>query len=437
MWAISPPEFGERSVLDRLGQLEPTVLLAVSGYRYGDKLIDRHAQVAAIRAGLPSLRAVVDVPYVRRGASRRGPVGRPRRRAGAARVRPGAVRTPVVRPLLVRHDRPAEADRPRARRHPRRASEEPRAQLGSRAGRPPVLVHDDRVDDVERARLDAAPARVDRDDRRQPGVPRPLLPVAARRGDARDVLRPQPRVHDGLPEGLARPGPALRPLLGPHRLRGRLAVADGGVRVALRAVRQRAVPQRRQRRHRRVHRHGAGLPAAPRLRGGDVRALPRRRRGGVRPRRPPGRRRARRARHPAADAVDARGLLERHGRLPLPRRVLRALPGRVAPRRLDPLHRARQLGHHRTLGRDAQPRRRAPGHERASTASSRSSTRCSTASSSTCEASDELLLFVVLRDGVELDDGLRTRISDALRNGLSPRHRPDDDRRRRRPSRGR
>ena len=64
VWAICPPEFGERSVLDRLGQLEPTVLLAVAGYRYGDKVVDRHAQVAAIRAGLPSLRTVVDVPYV-------------------------------------------------------------------------------------------------------------------------------------------------------------------------------------------------------------------------------------------------------------------------------------------------------------------------------------------------------------------------------------
>jgi acetoacetyl-CoA synthetase len=42
------------------------------------------------------------------------------------------------------------------------------------------------------------------------------------------------------------------------------------------------------------------------------------------------------------------------------------------------------------------------------------------------EATDDLLLFVVLRDGIELDDGLRARLSDALRTGLSPRHRPDD-----------
>jgi acetoacetyl-CoA synthetase len=63
IWAVCPPEFGPRSVLDRLGQLAPTVLLAVSGYRYGDKLVDRQEQVAAVRAGLPSLRHVVELPY--------------------------------------------------------------------------------------------------------------------------------------------------------------------------------------------------------------------------------------------------------------------------------------------------------------------------------------------------------------------------------------
>jgi acetoacetyl-CoA synthetase len=64
VWATCPPEFGPRSVLDRLGQLEPALLLAVAGYRWGEKLVDRRDQVAAVRAGLPSLRAVVHVPYL-------------------------------------------------------------------------------------------------------------------------------------------------------------------------------------------------------------------------------------------------------------------------------------------------------------------------------------------------------------------------------------
>jgi acetoacetyl-CoA synthetase len=41
------------------------------------------------------------------------------------------------------------------------------------------------------------------------------------------------------------------------------------------------------------------------------------------------------------------------------------------------------------------------------------------------EGQDELLLFVVLRPGVELDDGLAARIKGALRTSLSPRHAPD------------
>ena len=63
VWATCPPEFGVRSVIHRLGQLEPTVLLAVAGYRFGDKQVDRRTEVETIRSQLPSLRAVVQVPY--------------------------------------------------------------------------------------------------------------------------------------------------------------------------------------------------------------------------------------------------------------------------------------------------------------------------------------------------------------------------------------
>jgi acetoacetyl-CoA synthetase len=63
VWAVCPPEFGVRSVLHRLGQLEPKLLLAVAGYRWGETLVDRRGQVAAVRAGLPGLESVVHVPY--------------------------------------------------------------------------------------------------------------------------------------------------------------------------------------------------------------------------------------------------------------------------------------------------------------------------------------------------------------------------------------
>jgi len=61
-WASCAPEFGVRAVIDRLGQLDPKVLLAVEGYGYGDKSIDRRQDLAEIRAGLPSLRHTVVLP---------------------------------------------------------------------------------------------------------------------------------------------------------------------------------------------------------------------------------------------------------------------------------------------------------------------------------------------------------------------------------------
>ncbi|HET6949409.1 MAG TPA: acetoacetate--CoA ligase [Acidimicrobiales bacterium] len=64
VWSSCAPEFGTRSVVDRLRQIEPVVLLAVDGYRYGAKAVDRAGEVAAIRAALPSLRATVVLPYL-------------------------------------------------------------------------------------------------------------------------------------------------------------------------------------------------------------------------------------------------------------------------------------------------------------------------------------------------------------------------------------
>jgi acetoacetyl-CoA synthetase len=63
IWASCAPEFGARSVIDRFSQVEPKILLAVSGYNYGARTIDRTEEVAAIRRELPTAEHFVDVPY--------------------------------------------------------------------------------------------------------------------------------------------------------------------------------------------------------------------------------------------------------------------------------------------------------------------------------------------------------------------------------------
>ncbi|HEX2194210.1 MAG TPA: acetoacetate--CoA ligase, partial [Candidatus Limnocylindria bacterium] len=68
-WTSCAPEFGVRSVVDRFSQVEPRVLLAMDGYRYGDREVDRRGEVAAIREQLPSLNAVVVLPYLDAGGS--------------------------------------------------------------------------------------------------------------------------------------------------------------------------------------------------------------------------------------------------------------------------------------------------------------------------------------------------------------------------------
>ncbi|MFF8954968.1 acetoacetate--CoA ligase [Streptomyces sp. NPDC014894] len=64
VWTSCAPDFGARSVLDRFQQVEPVVLFAVDGYRYGGKEHDRTETVAELRRELPTLRAVVHIPLL-------------------------------------------------------------------------------------------------------------------------------------------------------------------------------------------------------------------------------------------------------------------------------------------------------------------------------------------------------------------------------------
>ena len=66
-WSSCSPDFGTRSVVDRFAQIEPKVLIAVDGYRYGGKDFDRRDVVAQLREEIPSLEHVVLLDYLGAG----------------------------------------------------------------------------------------------------------------------------------------------------------------------------------------------------------------------------------------------------------------------------------------------------------------------------------------------------------------------------------
>jgi acetoacetyl-CoA synthetase len=63
VWSSCSPDFGVQGVLDRFGQIEPTVLITVEGYHYATKTFDIRDKVAGVVDQLPTLKRVVIVPY--------------------------------------------------------------------------------------------------------------------------------------------------------------------------------------------------------------------------------------------------------------------------------------------------------------------------------------------------------------------------------------
>ena len=64
IWSSCSPDFGPASVVDRFAQIEPKVLFAVDGYRYGGKDFDRRETVAQLQEAMPSLERTVVLPYL-------------------------------------------------------------------------------------------------------------------------------------------------------------------------------------------------------------------------------------------------------------------------------------------------------------------------------------------------------------------------------------
>lgn len=63
-WSACSPEMGAVSIVDRFRQVEPRVLIACDGYRYGGKAHDRREMLDAVVAQLPSIETVIWVPHL-------------------------------------------------------------------------------------------------------------------------------------------------------------------------------------------------------------------------------------------------------------------------------------------------------------------------------------------------------------------------------------
>jgi acetoacetyl-CoA synthetase len=65
VWSSCSPDFGAAGVLDRFGQIEPRVLFVADGYRYAGKEIDTLDRVRDIVRAIPAIERVIAVPFLR------------------------------------------------------------------------------------------------------------------------------------------------------------------------------------------------------------------------------------------------------------------------------------------------------------------------------------------------------------------------------------
>jgi acetoacetyl-CoA synthetase len=64
IWSSCSPDFGSRSVLDRFTQIEPKVLIAVDGYQYGGQVFDRRDVLKELQAALLSIQHTILIPHI-------------------------------------------------------------------------------------------------------------------------------------------------------------------------------------------------------------------------------------------------------------------------------------------------------------------------------------------------------------------------------------
>ncbi len=65
VWSSCSPDFGFKGVIDRFGQIEPTILFCSDGYYYNGKRHDILSRVAKVKEEISSIQQVIVIPYLK------------------------------------------------------------------------------------------------------------------------------------------------------------------------------------------------------------------------------------------------------------------------------------------------------------------------------------------------------------------------------------
>ena len=64
IWSSASPDFGVKGVVDRFGQTEPKIMIAVDGYTYNGKVINCLEKIKAIQDSIPSIEKIIIIPFL-------------------------------------------------------------------------------------------------------------------------------------------------------------------------------------------------------------------------------------------------------------------------------------------------------------------------------------------------------------------------------------
>ncbi len=64
VWSSCSPDFGIQGILDRFGQIEPKILITTDGYSYGGKKFSNYEKLTPLKEQIPSIQKIVVIDFI-------------------------------------------------------------------------------------------------------------------------------------------------------------------------------------------------------------------------------------------------------------------------------------------------------------------------------------------------------------------------------------